>query len=268
MTGTEPPRAQGTPCWASLSASDLDAAQKFYGPLLGWEFVPGLRGVGPYARALAEGRPVAGIGVLPYRSGLPVDWITYFAADSADQAAQRIRDHGGTVAVGPLDSELAGRLAVAADPQGAVFGLWQARELRGWPGGPESGEPVWSELVTPQPELAAEFYRGVFGAALLLAADSGDDSAAEGGTEGADPGRGPAVLGVGGRPVAGLGPCPARGERSHWRIHFAVADTDAVAERARSLGGRIDLAAHDTAHGRVALLRDPQGGLFAVAQIH
>jgi len=239
MTRTEPPRAQGTPCWASLSASDLDAAQEFYGPLLGWEFVPGLRGVGPYVRALAEGRPVAGIGVLPYRSGLPVDWITYFAADSADQAAQRIRDHGGTVAVGPLDSELAGRLAVAADPQGAVFGLWQARELHGWPGGQEAGEPAWSELVTAEPARATEFYQGVFGTV---------------------------VLGVGERAATGLGPCPVRGERSRWRIHFAVADADAVAERARELGGRIDLPAHDTAHGRVALLRDPQGGPFAVAQ--
>jgi predicted enzyme related to lactoylglutathione lyase len=250
MTRTEPPNAQGTPCWASLSTSDLDAAQEFYGPLLGWEFVPGLRGVGPYVRALAEGRPVAGIGVLPYRSGLPVDWITYFAADSADEAAQRIRDHGGTVAVGPLDSELAGRLAVAADPQGAVFGLWQARELRGWRFEREAGEPTWSELVSYQPERAAEFYRGVFGTALLTAGDSGDSPAV--------------VLGVGGQPATGLGPCPSRGEHSHWRIHFAVADADAVAHRALELGGRIDLPAHDTAHGRVALLRDPQGGPFAV----
>lgn len=252
MTGTEPPHAQGTPCWASLAASDLDAAQEFYGALLGWEFTPGLRGVGPYARALADGRPVAGIGELPYRSGLPVDWITYFAADSADDVAQRIRDHGGTVAVGPLDSERAGRLAVAADPQGAVFGLWQARELRGWPSWRGAGVPVWSELVTPAPERAADFYRGVFTTESLVSGS-------------AEPGA--VTLGVDGQPVAGLGPCPNRGDRAHWRIHFAVADTDAVARRALELGGLVDLAARDTSHGRVALLRDPQGGPFAVAQL-
>jgi len=247
MTGTEPPHTQGTPCWASLSASDLDAAQNFYGPLLGWEFVPGLRGIGPYVRALADGRPVAGIGVLPYRSGLPVDWITYFAADSADDVAQRIRDHGGTVAVGPLDSELAGRLAVAADPQGAVFGIWQARELRGWPGRRGTGDPAWTELLTPEPELAAGFYRGVFGTELLVTGEA-------------------AAAGASGQSVAGLGPHPAPGERSHWRIHFTVGDADAVADRALALGGLVDRPARDTPHGRVALLRDPQGGPFAVAQ--
>ena len=34
---------RGTPCWVSLVARDLDTAEHFYGPLLGWEFIPGSR---------------------------------------------------------------------------------------------------------------------------------------------------------------------------------------------------------------------------------
>lgn len=261
MTGTEPRHAQGTPCWASLAAPDLDAAENFYGPLLGWEFVPGLRGVGPYVRALADGRPVAGIGVLPYRSGLPVNWVTYFAVDSADEVAQRIRDHGGTVAVGPLDSEHAGRLAVASDPQGAAFGLWEARELAGWPLEQEAGVPAWSELVTADAVRAAGFYQGVFGPATVAV----DAAAAGAPALDADLPTGSGGQAGGSRPTGGDGQAGGGGQ-AHWRIHFTVADADGVAQRAQALGGRIELSARDTGHGRSALLRDPQGGPFAVVQ--
>lgn len=55
-------------------------------------------------------------------------WTPYFASDDVDLTAEAVRSCGGTVGVGPLDADDAGRLALASDPSGAVFGIWQAAD--------------------------------------------------------------------------------------------------------------------------------------------
>jgi predicted enzyme related to lactoylglutathione lyase len=119
----------GTPCWVSLMARGLDATEQFYGALFGWEFRPGPRPLGPYVRAVLDGHPVAGIGVLPADRRLPVAWTPYFASD----------------------------------PSGAVFGIWQAADgaAAGVTGRP--GTPAWNELTTFETTNVAKFYETVFG---------------------------------------------------------------------------------------------------------
>jgi hypothetical protein len=238
---------QGSPCWASLMARDLDTACRFYGPLLGWEFGPGPTHMGPYVRALVDGEPVAGIGVLEQRLGFPVAWTTYFAADSADEVAQRVREYGGTVAVGPLDAEKAGRLVIGADLFGAVFGIWEGLEHPGWNRHGEPGSVAWCELHAQQVQGSAAFYAGAFG---MAAVERRPDWA---------------ELLAGGAPVAwisGRGVDPLSTPR--WRVCFAVADVDAAAERAVQLGGSVLQPPHDRPHGRVAVLRDREGEDFSV----
>jgi predicted enzyme related to lactoylglutathione lyase len=53
--------APGTPCWVDLGTPDLDAAEKFYGPLLGWE-IPEL----PNSAEMGGGRKRA-VGTSPGR---------------------------------------------------------------------------------------------------------------------------------------------------------------------------------------------------------
>jgi predicted enzyme related to lactoylglutathione lyase len=101
------------------------ATQDFYQELFGWEFRPGSGRLGPYVRALLAGREVAGIGHMPPDQELPVAWTPYFACEDADATAESVRHCGGTVGVGPLDAGADGRIAVAVDPTGAVFGIWQ-----------------------------------------------------------------------------------------------------------------------------------------------
>ncbi|GAA2749084.1 VOC family protein [Kitasatospora cinereorecta] len=254
MTAVKVRPAQGTPCWASLVTGDPEGAKAFYGALLGWEFTPGPATIGTYARATLNAAEVAGLGVAPPGAGHSVEWTTYFAVDDADEVSQRVRECGGTVAVGPLQAERAGRLAVAADLSGAVFGLWQGQEHPGWEVAGEPGAPVWNELVTPDESAAAVFYRAVLGRTVVEAEASavarGEDDAR---------------LLVDGRPVAGIrhgvGPEPGP---ARWQVHFAVADADLTAHQASQLGGRVVLGPYDTPHGRVARLADPQGGRFSV----
>ncbi|MDH6580193.1 VOC family protein [Kitasatospora sp. MAP5-34] len=251
MTAVKVRLAQGTPCWVSLMTSDQEGAMAFYGTLLGWEYTPGPTQLGAYVRATLGGAKVAGIGSTPPPGGHRAEWTTYFAVDNADEVSQRVNECGGTVAVGPLQAEHAGRLAIAADLSGAVFGLWQGEEHLGWEVSGEPGAPAWSELLTPDVPAAAVFYRAVLGQ------DPSPDR--DGNT----------ALLVDGRPVAGIrrSTTPSGGGRPHWQVHFAVADADLTVRQTVGLGGQVSDGPQDTPYGRVAWLNDPQGGRFAVVQL-
>ena len=97
MTEAAARRAPGTPCWVSLIVHGLAATQEFYSGLFGWEFRPGPEQLGPYVRALLDGKEVAGIGQLPPDRHLPIAWTTYLATEDADASAEAIRSCGGTV---------------------------------------------------------------------------------------------------------------------------------------------------------------------------
>ncbi|AOT61458.1 VOC family protein [Streptomyces fradiae] len=247
-------REPGSPCWVSLMVHGLDATREFYGELFGWEFAPGPPRLGPYARALLDGREVAGIGLLPADRGLPGSWTVYLASDDADGTAESVRCAGGTVAVGPLDTGAAGRLVICSDPSGAVFGVWQAAAFAGTSAAGGPGTPVWYELLTYEAEPAVKFYRTLFGYEPEPDASDGPDHV---------------VLTAAGRPalsVRGLGRDLPRDRGAHWTTWFEVADPDAAARRAAELGGRVLDTPRDGAGGRRATLADPEGAVFTVVR--
>ncbi|MGW6569140.1 VOC family protein [Streptomyces sp. NPDC054975] len=245
-------RTPGTPSWVSLMVHGLDATQEFYGALFGWEFVPGPQQLGPYVRALLDGKEVAGIGQLPPDRHLPVAWTTYLAADDADEVAETIRCCGGTVAVGPLDAGEAGRLVICSDPVGAVFGVWQAGLHLGTATAGSPGTPVWNELLTYETSAVAKFYQTVFRyeAEPVVSADFDY-----------------LTLLLEGRPVAalhGLGTALPRDRGPHWMTYFEVADTDAAARLVTELGGHVLRPPREGAQGRVALVADTEGAVFTI----
>ncbi|MDQ0793477.1 VOC family protein [Streptomyces sp. B1I3] len=252
MTEAAARRVPGAPCWVSLIVHGLATTQEFYGRLFGWEFSPGPDELGPYVRALLQGKEVAGIGQLPPDRHLPIAWTTYLASDDADATAEAVRSCGGTVAVGPLDAGRAGRLAIVSDPGGAVFGVWQAAEhlgtvLKGVP-----GTPVWNELVTRETASVAKFYQVVFGfeAEAVVSADFDYQT-----------------LHLEGRPVAalhGVGNALQRDRGPHWMTYFEVADTDESAARVVELGGHVLQPPRDTPSGRLATVADPEGAVFTI----
>ncbi|MFH8567963.1 VOC family protein [Streptomyces sp. NPDC017993] len=247
-------RIPGAPCWVSLLAHSLSATQEFYGALFGWEFRPGPQHFGPYARAFLNGREVAGLGEVAPDRHLPVAWTTYLASDDADTTAEQIRSCGGTVAVGPLDADAAGRMAIASDPQGAIFGIWQGRTMMGTALSGEPGTPVWNELIAQDTDSVRTFYEHVF-AFEAEAADA--------------PGFDYLTLHLKGRAVAGIHGAGAdlpRDRGPHWMTYFAVPDTDAAARRVTELGGHVLRPARDSAHGRLATVADSDGAVFTIIQ--
>lgn len=264
MTEAATRRTPGTPCWTSLMVHSLAATQDFYHALFGWEFTPGPRHLGPYVRARIGDRPVAGLGELPPERHLPVAWTTYLASDDVDETAELIRACGGTVAVGPLDADDAGRMALAADPEGAAFGVWQEREGLGTEEIGVPGSPVWHELMTRESSAVGKFYDMVFG---CDSEPSPCRSDGPGTAPGSESGSDVRTLRVAGRPVAaihGLGGALPRDRGPHWRTHFAVTDVDKAVRQVAELGGYVILPPQDGARGRTATVTDPEGAAFTL----
>lgn len=118
------PWPTGVPCWTDLGTFDVGAAQDFYGAVLGWSFAPTDDEYGGYVIADVGGNAVAGIG--PQQGDQQPAWMLYLASDDADKTAATIAENGGTVLLPPGDVGPLGRMLVASDPSGGVFGVWQS----------------------------------------------------------------------------------------------------------------------------------------------
>ncbi|GAB3068090.1 VOC family protein [Micromonospora schwarzwaldensis] len=251
MNGVEP----GTPCWTDLATPGLDDARRFYPQLFGWTGrISTVPDAGGYTVFLKDGKAVAGVGPPATPDQVPI-WSTYVATDDADLVATRVAAAGGQVVVPPFDVAAQGRMAVLADPAGAVFSVWQPKAMRGAELFNAPGAMCWNELVTPDPEGAREFYALVFG------------WHPEERSTGPEP-----YIGwrCGARIVAGMlppaEPLPAD-LPAYWTVYFAVEDTDATAARAAELGGTILVPPRDNPAGRAAALRDPHGALFSISTL-
>lgn len=236
----------GTFSYAELMTPDPGAAKAFYGDVFGWraDDQP-LPGGGTYTLLRLDGDTVAGMHK-PQQEQHPA-WLVYVTVEDADAAAARASELGGTVLAGPFDVMEAGRMAVLADPAGAVFGAWQARESIGAERVNDPGCLTWCDLATSDPEAAQPFYESLLGWAF----------------EGVDTGGGPPytlIANAAGVNQAGMRPTQ-EGEPPNWLPYFTVESTDSVVSRVGDpLFGPMDVPA-----GRIAALRDPAGAVFAVS---
>jgi uncharacterized protein len=115
----------GTICWADLSTPDPEQAAKFYKHVFGWELDPGQDGSG-YLHIKNGQTYIGGVPPVQYRSPhVPPHWLAYFLVNNCDESANQAKALGATLHMPPTTMEKVGRWAVVADPQGAVFALFQ-----------------------------------------------------------------------------------------------------------------------------------------------
>ncbi|MFE7834833.1 VOC family protein [Streptomyces sp. NPDC057474] len=239
----------GGPCWTELGTSDLEAAKRFYTELFGWRPETDPRQeAGGYSIAHLGDAAVAALTPL-YQESQPVAWSVSFAVSDADAAVRAVRDAGGTVVLEPMDVFDIGRFAVALDPGGAAFQLWQARSFPGAGLFNAPGSLGWVELLTRAPEQAKAFYTTVFGWSVSAGGQYTQwnlDGADFGGMITMDDKFPPEVP-------------------SHWLPYFAVEDVDDTARIAAEAGGTILMEPTTVPDGpRIAVLRDSQGAMFGV----
>jgi uncharacterized protein len=246
---------EGTPCWVDLMTPDLEGAKEFYTALFGWAYLDTGEASGHYQLATLRGRQVAGLGQQPPGQESPITWNTYLWSEDADAAAKRIAAAGGSILMPPDDVPNSGRLAIAADSTGAVFGIWQGREHRGAQLANEPGSFTWNENLNDDPAAAREFYRAAFDFTYEKAEDGEveyDTFKVAGEVRG----------GIGAKP-----PAISAGAPNFWNTYFAVADTDAAVAAVVRGGGSVLRAPFDTPFGRMAAVTDPAGAPFCLSAV-
>ena len=241
---------EGAPAWVDVTTPDMDGAQAFYGGLLGWTFGDRDPDFGGYCMCQVDGVPAAGMA--PATTGVPPAWTVYFASDDAVATAAAIPAAGGTLLSQPLRIGEAGTMLVAADPTGAVFGIWQADRMIGLGVHSEPGALFWEDLRSSDHEASRAFYGAVLGWTYQPVPMAGPDY-----TTFHRPGEDTPLGGLGG--MMGM-----TGYPSHWIAYLGVADVDTAVGYVDAHGGHVVSPGFDTPFGRMAAVADPYGASFWV----
>jgi predicted enzyme related to lactoylglutathione lyase len=244
--------APGTFSWADLATTDPDAAKSFYSSLFGWEAedLP-IPDDGYYSMQRLDGKDVAAIAAQPEaqrEAGVPPIWQSYITVESVDAAAARAGELGGTVHAPPFDVMEAGRMAVIQDPQGAFFMVWEPKQHIGARLVNAPGAICWNELASSDLDASPGFYGDLFGwrtepfeggEMRYLTIKNGE--ANNGGMRDLQP-----------------------QEPPNWLVYFAVDDVEQAMAKVGELGGSTLAGPFDMAMGKIGVVRDPQGAVFAL----
>lgn len=249
MTATLPPA--GAPIWNDVSTSDLERTVAFYTGLFGWTHLDYGEEFGHYGAFLLDGSVVAGVG--PNPGGFPDMWTVYLHSPDAAATGEAIAAAGGRVVAPAMQVGDSGTMLVAADPSGAVFGLWQPGQHTGFAVWGRPGAPAWHELHTRDFAAVRPFYESALGWRSKVTADSDEfrylvDEVAD--TQYAG--------------IFDASRALPQGAPSVWVVYLAAADVDDLVARAVADGASVTDDPEDTPFGRLAGLVDPTGATFKV----
>ncbi|MFH1843703.1 MAG: VOC family protein [bacterium] len=245
----------GKVVWYDLMTSDREKALDFYTKLFGWEIEYfESSDCGKYPMWKHADKHLGGAMSLPEDEDVPSHWITYVTVADVDVTLEKIKELGGQVCVPATDIPNIGRFAVITDPQGAVISPYTCASLEEQP---ESAQPVagqfcWTELSTPNPDGARDFYTAIFGW------DSRDMPMGEAGTY--------TIFRRGEKDESGMMPTPVGCQApANWLPYIAVDNTDSVTAAARELGAQVHVEPQDIPDvGRFAVIADPTGASFGI----
>ncbi len=249
--------SEGGFIWYELLTSDAEAAASFYSEVVGWAAEDSGQQAVRYTLLKVGGAPVAGLMALTpemLAAGGKPTWLGYVGVADVDAAVAAVKDGGGSLRQAPPDIPDVGRFAVAADPQGAAFGLFAPLQAADEPGPPPMtpGQVGWHELHSSDWEAGFAFYRRLFGWAEDQALDMGPMGTYQ-------------LFNYGsGNAVGGMFNADTFG-RPGWLFYFVVADFDAAQGRVTAAGGQVLSGPMEVPGGAwVIRCADPQGAMFAL----
>ena len=257
----DPPTGQYTPgrwVWGDLVTSDVAAAADFYGKVFGWTFETygGEDDRETYTLVLSNGLPIGGM-VFDQRAkngDVPsARWIGLVSVPDVAAAAAAVSANGGKVVVAPRSLGERGETAVFQDPEGVPFGA--VRSKHGDPADylGDVNEWAWLDLWTADVTRATEFYRAVVGYEVYP-------------VQLHELRRG-AHLVSGGYARAGVMQKNDPRTSAVWLPYVRVMDAKLAAESARAAGGKVLREPVDVGGPIVAVIADPTGAPFGVAQL-
>jgi predicted enzyme related to lactoylglutathione lyase len=243
----------GTFSWTDLTTTDQEGAKAFYTALFGWEVTDNPVGDGVYySMAQLGGKDVAAISPQPEQqrdAGVPPVWNSYITVESADDTLASAKELGATVHADAFDVMDVGRMGVVQDPQGAYFLVWEPKTHIGASLVNAPGAMSWNELATPDMDASAKFYSDLFG--WKAERMEGTPMAYM------------VVQSAAGRGNGGIRE-QMPGEPPNWLVYLGCEDAGASAAKVEELGGKKISGPFSIGPGDVAIVQDPQGGVFAL----
>ena len=243
-------------CWYELLTTDLEGAQDFYRQVTGWETGPWEGEGPPYITWINDGTHIGGVMTLPdnaLANNVPPHWLPYISTPDVDATAERAAALGG-VLHHRFDLPDIGRLAVLADPGGAVFTAYEPSDITPGHDGPAAvGEVSWHELISTDWEVSWPFYAELFGWEEMGRMDMGAHG----------------TYHMYGREGVRLGGMMTRAEEMPppcWFLYIRVPDVHASVAVIEGLGGRIVTQPMQVPNegGHILHGIDPQGAGFAL----
>ena len=247
--------------WYELITDAADAAQDFYTAVLGWRFSSAGQADKDYRLFSMQDVNVG--GVLPLTPGMAEGgarpgWLAYIGVDDVDRVAAALVSAQGSVHMQPQDIPGIGRIALVADPQGAMFYIMTPTPP---PGGgssqsfaatePMVGHCAWNELESADPAAALNFYHDLFG----WEKDGEMDMGPLGKYEFL---RHDFMIGA-------IMPKMPGSPGSRWAHYFRVSDIDAAVATIKTNGGEIVHGPTEIPGGEYSMNAiDPQGAAFAL----
>jgi uncharacterized protein len=159
---------------------------------------------------------------------------------------------GGQLLAEPMDIMSEGRMAIAMDPAGAAFGLWQGGNTTGIGVANEPGALTWNEQLSRDFDGSKAFYQAVFGYTYQDTSGGGFKYA---------------MLMVDGHEVGGIGEYPEGTPAqvpAAWAAYFTVDGTDAAVAKVVELGGSVVQPTRDSPVGRIGVVADNHGAVFSL----
>jgi predicted enzyme related to lactoylglutathione lyase len=239
-----------------LACADEAVTQRFYNGLFGWNYEvrrDPATPTGRYSIASLGGLPVGGV----YRAatGQLPGWTVHLAVQHTASTAEWVESLGGRVTLGPVQIPERGNILHAVDPTGAPIVFWEP--AANWEFG--TGTPntfSGADLNTHDGAAADHFYCRLFN---YTSQQIGDTTSVD-----------YAAWHIDHQPVLYryvMGPEYRPDTPPHWMVYFQIdpgRGTDAAAGHALMLGGQVVIQPYDTPFGRLAILADPDGAVFAV----
>lgn len=236
--------------WIDLAARDLPASVEFYAGLFGWNAVND--DGHPYTIFQAGTAAVAGaMELTPEMGEMPPVWSAYVNVVDADATCAAATAAGGAVMQPPFDISDGGRIAVIADPAGAVICLFEGGS-DGTKVMDEVGGPCWFDCLSRDVAASTAFYADVFGWTSQVM-DMGDTAYT--------------IFSNDGQPVAGtmdMPPMIPAQVPSYWQVNIVVADADEAAAHVIAKGGTVPMPPMDTPFGRACVMVDPWGATLSL----
>jgi hypothetical protein len=113
---------EGSFCWADLNSPHPEKAKRFYQKLFDWQITEGSNRQSGYMN-IQHGEEY--IGGIPAESDAEPGWLIYFETADCDGLSAKAQTRGAKLLMPPLSMPNVGRISCIADPQGAVFALYE-----------------------------------------------------------------------------------------------------------------------------------------------